>query len=127
MLNKNSFKAKALKEAKKYFKTVHMSQAQHKIFLDFVNIFLKYIPIEEISAKGIGWKAVKEWQLKHSRDLIGLEEEDEQERIHSISQILKDHVKPDLLEKLLDREDEELLDKAIEDILEHYKKTYAGR
>ncbi len=67
-----SFKSKALKEAENYFKNVHMTQEQHKIFNDFVDIVLKYIKMDKLAAKGIGWRAVSKWQLEHKRDLLGL-------------------------------------------------------
>ncbi|NVM36505.1 MAG: hypothetical protein HWN81_12990 [Candidatus Lokiarchaeota archaeon] len=57
-LSNKSFKPKALKEAEEYFKNVHMTQEQHTIFIEFVKIFLKYIKMEELAAKGIGWRAV---------------------------------------------------------------------
>ena len=59
----------------------------------------------------------EEWRLK----------EDYEERMKAITQILRDHLKPDLLDGLLDKNDEALLDKTIEDILAFYDKTYAGR
>ena len=35
-----------------------MTQEQHQIFLDFIKIFIKHIPMNELAAKGIGWKAI---------------------------------------------------------------------
>jgi len=127
MLNKKSFTDKMLKDADEYFTDVHMDQSQFKIFIDFVKIFLKHIPMDELTAKGMGWRAVREWQTKHKRDLIGIAEEDYEERMKAISQILRDHLKPGLLDGLIDKNDEALLDKTIEDILAFYDKTYAGR
>ena len=127
MLNRKSFQDKPIKEAEEYFHNVHMTQEQHHIFLDFVKIFEKYIPLPDIAVKGIGWRAVKEWQLAHKRDLQGLISETPEERIKSISEILRNFVKLDLLEKLVDQKDEPLVDKAIEDTLDFYKKEYAYR
>jgi len=86
---RSDFKDKALKDAEQYFKNVHMTQEQHKIFLDFVKLFLKYIPIEELAAKGIGWRAVSKWQLARKRDLMGLEKESPEDRIKAIEQLLE--------------------------------------
>jgi hypothetical protein len=127
MLNKKSFTDKMKKDADDYFKDVHMDQFQHQIFKDFVKIFLKHISMDEITAKGMGWRSVREWQTKHKRDLLGIADEDRDERIKAITQILRDHLKPDLLEGLIDKNDEPRLDKAIDDILDFYDKTYAGR
>lgn len=126
MLDKSNFKPKALKEAEDYFKNVHMTQEQHKIFLDFVKLFLKYIPIDELSAKGIGWRAVSKWQLDHKRDLMGLEKEVPEERIKAIEQLL-DVVKNELLATLKDPKYIPALEKAIKETLEFYIKQYAHR
>lgn len=126
MLNKKSFDKKSLNEAKEYFQKVHISKAQFKIFLDLIEVLLKHIKINEIAAKGIGWRAVREWQQKHSRDLKGIAKETHEERLYAITQILKEHVKPDLLEKLVDPKDENILNKTIEDILEFYNKNYSN-
>ena len=127
MLNRKSFQDKPIKEAEEYFRNVHMTQEQHSIFLSFVKIFEKYIPLSDIAVKGIGWKAVKEWQLAYKRDLSGLINETPEERIKSIAELLRNFVKPDLLEKLVDQKDEPLVDKAVEDTLDFYKKEYAYR
>ena len=131
MLERKSFKEKSvnktIKEAEEYFKKVHMDESQFKIFLDFVKIFEDYIPLSDIAVKGIGWRAVREWQQKHKRDLIGLLDETPDERIRAIEDILLHHVKPDLFEKLVDKDDEPLVDKALDDMLEFYKKEYANR
>jgi len=127
MLNRKSFQDKPINEAEEYFRNVHMTQEQHSIFLSFVKIFEKYIPLSDIAVKGIGWKAVKEWQLAHKRDLLGLINETPEERIKSIAEILRNFVKPDLLEKLVDQKDKPLVDKAVEDTLDFYKKEYAYR
>ena len=126
MLNKKSFNKKSLKDAKEYFQKVQISKAQFKIFLDLIEVLLKHIKIDEITAKGIGWRAVREWQQKNSRDLKGIAQETHEERLYAIAQILKEHVKPDLLEKLVDPKDEPVLNKTIEDMLEFYNKKYAN-
>ncbi len=121
-----SFKPKALKAAEKYFKNVHMSQEQHIIFNEFVKIVLKYIKMDELAAKGIGWRAVSKWQLKHKRDLLGLEHETPDERIKSIDQLLN-IVKDELIKILEDPNEKSLVDIAIADILEFYRKEFAYR
>jgi len=127
MLNKDIFNKSKLKDAEEYFKTVKMSQYQFKIFLDFVKIFRQHIPISDLAVKGIGWQAIREWQQKQHRELIGLEHEDHVERVHAITQILKDYVKKDLFEKLIDSNDEPKVDKVLDKIIEFYDKTYADR
>ena len=127
MLNKNIFDKNKLKDSEEYFKTVKISQYQFKIFLDFVKIFRQHIPISDLAVKGIGWQAIREWQQKQHRELIGLEHEDHVERVHAITQILKDYVKKDLFEKLIDSNDEPKVDKVLDKIIEFYDKTYADR
>ncbi len=121
-----SFKPKALKAAEKYFKNVHMSQEQHIIFNEFVKIVLKYIKMDELAAKGIGWRSVSKWQLDHKRDLLGLEHETPDERIKSIDQLLN-IVKDELIKILEDPNEKSLVDIAKEDILEFYRKEFAYR
>ena len=125
-ISNKSFKPKALKEAEEYFKNVHMTQEQHTIFLEFVRIFLKYIKMEELAAKGIGWRAVSKWQIKHKRDLIGLESETPDERIKSLNQLMN-IVKDELIEILEDPSQKSLIDTAINDTMEFYKKEFAYR
>lgn len=125
-ITNKSFKPKALKEAEEYFKTVHMTQEQHTIFLEFVKIFLKYINMEELAAKGIGWRAVSKWQIEHKRDLIGLESEVPDERIKSINQLMN-IAKDELIKILEDPSQKSLIDIAINDAMEFYKKEFAYR
>lgn len=125
-ITNKSFKPKALREAEEYFKNVHMTQEQHTIFLEFVRIFLKYIKLEELAAKGIGWRAVSKWQIGHKRDLIGLESETPDERIKSINQLMN-IVKDELIKILEDPSQKSLIDTAINDTMEYYKKEYAFR
>jgi len=122
----NSFKPKALKEAEEYFKNVHMTQEQHVIFNEFVKIVLKYIKMDELAAKGIGWRSVSKWQLEHKRDILGLVDAAPDERIKSIDQLLK-IVKEELINILEDPNEKTLIDTAINDIMEFYKKEYAYR
>jgi hypothetical protein len=126
MLEDSNFKNKALREAQEYFKNVHMTQEQHKIFNDFIDIFLNHIPIEKVAAKGIGWRSIRKWQLKHKRDLLGLEDEEPEERIKSIAQLLE-VVKTELIGDLVDEDDAPLVDEATTDILNFYKDKYANR
>ena len=120
------FKPKGIAAAEEYFKNVHMTQEQHKIFLDFVNIFLEHIPLNEMALKGIGWRGVSEWQLKHKRDLLGLESEPPEERLKSIEEILN-IVKRLLTEILEDPAQKSILDDVIKDLIDFYKKEYAFR
>ncbi|MHA2253596.1 MAG: hypothetical protein ACXAD7_24770, partial [Candidatus Kariarchaeaceae archaeon] len=115
------FKPKAVKEAEDYFKNVHMTQEQHKIFLGIVGIFLQHIPINEMALKGIGWRGVSEWQLKHKRDILGLENETPEERVNSIEKILN-IVKRLLTEILEDPGQKSILDDVIMKAMEFYKK-----
>ncbi len=125
-INELVFKPKGIKDAEEYFRNVHMTQEQHKIFLDFVNLFLKQIPINEMAVKGIGWRAVSEWQLKHKRDLLGLESEAPEERLKSIEEILN-IVKRFLIEILENPDQKSILDNVIKGLIEFYKKDYAFR
>lgn len=125
-ITNKSFRPKALKEAEEYFKNVHMTQEQHTIFLEFVRIFIKYIKLEELAAKGIGWRAVSKWQIDHKRDLIGLENETPDERIKSINQLLN-IAKDELIKILEDPSQKSLIDTAINDTMEFYKKEFAYR
>ena len=105
------FKKENVDKAIEYFKEVHMTEEQHRIFKDFVKIFIKHIPtMDEISAKGIGWSAVRIWQIEHKRDLTGLEAEDEVIRILGITQLM-DVCKRELTKILKDPNQKALLDR----------------
>lgn len=125
-INELIFKPKGLKDAEEYFRNVHMTQEQHTIFLGFVKNFLEHIPINEMAAKGIGWRAVSEWQLKHKRDLLGLESETPEERLKSIEEILN-IVKRLLTEILEDPAQTSILDAVMKELLDFYRKEYAFR
>ncbi len=120
------FKPKGITAAEEYFKNVHMTQEQHKIFLSFISLFIQSIPMNEMAVKGIGWHAVSEWQLKHKRDLLGLESEPPEERLKSIEEILN-IVKRLLTEILEDPAQKSILDNVIKDLIDFYKKEYAFR
>jgi hypothetical protein len=122
----DSFRPKALKEAEIYFKNVHMTQEQHVIFNDFVKIVLKYIKMDELAAKGIGWRSVSKWQLEHKRDILGLVDATPDERIKSINQLLM-IVKEELIQILEDPNEKSMVDTAIDDIMEFYENEYAYR
>jgi len=64
--------------------------------------------------------------LDHKRDLLGLEQETPDERIKAINQLLN-IVKEELIKILEDPDDKPLVDTAIKDIMEFYKKEYAHR
>ncbi len=120
------FKPKGIAAAEEYFKNVHMTQEQHKIFLSFINLFLQNIPMNEMAVKGIGWRAVIDWQLEHKRDLLGLESEPPEERIRSLGKILN-NVKLALIKILEDPNQKSILDDVMKELLEFYKKEYAFR
>ncbi|MFO8017287.1 MAG: hypothetical protein R6U96_01510 [Promethearchaeia archaeon] len=126
MLEDSNFKNKALRKGQDYFKDVHMTQEQHEIFNDFIKIFLKHVPIEKMTAKGIGWRSIRKWQLKHKRDLLGLIDEESEERVKSINQLLQ-IIKKELIGDLVSDDDIPLVDEAIDDILDFYKDKYANR
>ena len=121
-----SFKPKALRNAEEYFKDVHMTQEQHEIFNDFVEIFLKHVPMGKLAAKGTGWRAVSRWQLEHKRDLLGLENEEPDERIKSIDELLG-IVKEEIIKTLEDPGQSPLVDEAMGEIMDFYKDKYAYR
>lgn len=80
--------------------------------------------MDELAAKGIGWRSVSKWQLEHKRDLLGLVGAAPDERIKSIDQLLK-IVKKELINILEDPNEKPLIDTAINDNMEFYKKEYA--
>ena len=101
-----------------------MTQEQHKIFINLVNIFLKYIPLGDIAAKGLGWKSISRWQIEHKRDLLGLINETPEERIKSMNQ-LSEVIKNEVIAILEDPEQKSLVDNTINEIMEYYKREHA--
>lgn len=125
-ITESSFKPKALRKAEQYFKNVHMTQEQHEIFLDIIQLFTKYIPLGEMAVKGLGWRAISKWQLEHKRDLLGLENETPEMRIKSMDQLFE-IVKSELIVILEDPEQQPLISQAIIEMMKHYKEKYANR
>jgi hypothetical protein len=125
-ISESSFKPKALREAEKYFKNVHMTQEQHNIFVNIVKLFMQYIPMGEMAAKGLGWKSISKWQLEYKRDLLGLENEPPEMRIKSLEQLFE-IVKTELTAILEDPEQQSLIDEAVTELLKFYKENYAYR
>ncbi len=126
MLDKNSFKPKAISEAEKIYKKVQMDKEQHKIFLDFIDILLKNLPLPELASKGIGWKAVSMWQVKHKKKLSDLLQATPEDRISSIEEIVN-IFKDEAIKGLVNVENEPILSKTIGEVMEFYKEKYAFR
>jgi len=126
MLDKNSFKPKLISEAEKLYKKVQMDKDQHKIFLGFIDILLKNLPLPELASKGIGWKAVSIWQVKYERKLSDLMDTTPEDRINSIEKILN-IFKDEAIKGLAKKEDEPILSKTIDEVMEFYREKYAFR
>ena len=126
MLNKDSFKPNAISEAEKLFQKVQMDKAQHAIFLDFIEILLKNLPLSELAAKGLGWRAVSIWQVKYERKLSDLLQATPEDRIESIQEIVNTF-KEEAIKGLAKPEDEPILSKTVDEIMEFYKEKYAFR
>ncbi|MFX1275103.1 MAG: hypothetical protein ACFFBP_15785 [Promethearchaeota archaeon] len=126
MLDKNSFKPKALSDAEKIFQKVSMDQEQHQIFLDFIGILLKNLPLPELAAKGLGWRAVSIWQIKHKRSLRDLMESKPEDRIESIKEILNIFTE-EAIKGLAKPEDAPILSKTVDEVLDFYKEKFAYR
>ena len=120
------FQPKALEAAEEYFKDVHMSQSQHDIFSELVKVFLEFIKMDEIAVKGIGWRAITNWQLKYKRDLTGINDEDPEDRIKSMKQVFE-CVKKELYNAVSNDDQKPLVDKSIDAMLRTYGQKYAFR
>ena len=103
-----------------------MDKDQHKIFLDFIQILLKNIPLPELASKGLGWKAVSIWQVKQKRKLSDLMQATPEDRINSIEEIVN-HFKEEAIKGLVNADDEPILSKTVDEVMEFYKEKYAFR
>jgi len=126
-LNESDFKIQSLKEAEDLFKTVSLTEAQFKVFLELTDIIQEQIPLGKDALKGIGYLAIKSWQVDHKRSITGIANTQHLEVMKTLSEIC-DYLKIELIKDLIKSEDEAIaqkVTKAVDEALKHYDEKYA--
>ena len=127
-LNESDFKIQSLKEAEDLFKTISLTEAQFKVFLEFTDIIHEHIPIGKDALKGIGHLSIQSWQVDHKRSLTGIAKAQHLEVMKTLSEIC-DYWKIELIKDLIKADDEAIaqkVSKAVDEALKHYDEKYAG-
>ena len=128
-LEESDFKIQSLKDAEELFKTVSLTEAQFKVFLEFMDTIHEHIPIGLDSLKGIGHLAIKSWQVDHKRSITGIANVPHLEAMKTLSEIC-DYLKIELIKDLINSEDEasaQKVTRAVDEALDHYNEKYAER
>lgn len=124
MLDESNFKKKALKKAKEYTKDIFLLDKQYEIFLEMIKILLKNIPIGEDVMKGVGWKAISNWQKDFDIEYIVIAVKPHEERVNMIEKIF-DYAKIELVTMLINSEYSTQVDNAVAEALAFYNENYA--
>ena len=124
-LDRSDFKEKALKKATEYFKDVHMTDTQYKIFMDILLLVHKFIPIGIEALKGIGWKAMSLWQKDYKISFVEMAAMNHSERMLMLTRY-SDYVKIELVANLIDSAYESKVTEAVNQALEYYESKYAN-
>jgi len=124
-LNRTDFREKALKKAKKYGDGIHMTDMQHKIFMDVVNLLNKFIPIGESEIKGMGFKAMALWQKDYDIEFVDIAAMTHEERMEALTRY-SDYVKIEFVANLIDSKYESKVTEAINQALEFYNEKYSS-
>lgn len=122
MLDESNFKKKALKKAKEYAKDIFLLDKQYEIFLEMIKILLKNIPIGEDVMKGVGWKAISNWQKDFDIEYIVIAVKPHEERVNMIEKIF-DYAKIELVTMLINSEYSSQIDNAVSEALAFYNEN----
>ena len=124
MLDESNFKKKALNKAKEYAKDILLLDKQYEIFLEMIKILLKNMPIDEDVMKGVGWKAISNWQKDFDIEFIVIAVKPHEERVNMIEKIF-DYAKIELVTMLINSEYSSQIDNAVSEALAFYDENYA--
>ena len=124
-LDRKDFREKALKKAREYADGIHMTEIQHKIFMDVVQLLNRFIPIGESELKGIGYKAMKLWQKDYNLKFVEMAGMTHEERMEALTRY-SDYVKIELVANLIDSEFESKVTEAVNQALEYYNEKYSN-
>ena len=124
-LDRTDFREKALKKARKYGDGIHMTDMQHKIFMDVVHLLMKFIPIGESEIKGIGYKAMSLWQKDYEIEFVDMAAMTHEERMEALTRY-SDYVKVELVANLVDSKYESKVTEAVNQLLEFYNEKYSS-
>jgi len=120
------FEPDSIKEAVDYYKKLRFASDQKDIIIEFGKLMKKFIPLSDRAIMGFIWRSLKEWQLNFKRDLSELSKLDPGNRIEAVVQII-DIFGIRLKKVLINKEQEPILEQAMQNALERYKENYANR
>ena len=122
------FEAASIMQAEEEYKNLSVSEDQKEKVDAFARVLNQFIPISERALKGFLWRASQEYQVKHH---VKLAEGKEQmnptlvQRLQVVTEMFS-ILKKDLTRILVSKEQEPLLDEAINKATEYYKGHYAN-
>ncbi len=125
MLDESNFKEKAIKKAKEYFEGVHLTEEQHKIYIELFEIIHQFIPIDSEALKGMIWASISMWQKDYNSDIITIAIKSHEERMKILTQI-SDYLRIELIENLINSKYEGQVTKGVDEMLAHYDEKYAN-
>lgn len=123
------FKLSSIEKAEEEYKKLNITAEQHGRLNSFVKIIAQYIPLPERALRGFMWRAIREDQVERHVDLAeeariaDQREVDLETRIAGIENILS-RLKNNLTRLLVHSEQEPLLDKAFDKVIDFYKEQF---
>ena len=127
MYDSLKFNHEAIQDAENYYKTLHLASGQRIIAQGIAKIVSNYIPIDVMPLMGFIWRVMRTWQIEHKIDIKEVGEKfTPQQRIEVVSELI-DMAYKDLTHVLINKEQEPLLKKGLNDVFEFYKKNFAYR
>jgi hypothetical protein len=121
------FNKEAIQEAEDYYNTLHLASGQRIIAQGIAKIVANYIPLDVMPLMGFIWRVMRTWQIEHKIDMKEVGEKfTGQQKIKVVSELI-DMAYKDLTRVLINKEQEPLLKKGLNEVFEFYKKNFAYR
>ncbi|MFX1500181.1 MAG: hypothetical protein ACFFDH_04355 [Promethearchaeota archaeon] len=117
------FNNQEISDAEKYYRTIHISERQKTLIEPVVKAISGQIHISELAIKGFLWRAITEWQMENQKELADVENLSADQRVH-IFKIILDLIKKSFTRILIDKSQEPLLEKALDNVSLFYKTQY---
>ncbi|MFX1500180.1 MAG: hypothetical protein ACFFDH_04350 [Promethearchaeota archaeon] len=117
------FNNQELLKAEKYYRTIHISERQKSMLEPIAKAINDQIDVSELAIKGFLWRVIREWQMENQKDLAEVEGLSTDQRVSLFKKML-DLIKQSFTRILIDKSQEPLLDKALNDVLSIYKTRF---
>jgi hypothetical protein len=123
-MSKTIFKSSSIEQAEEYYQTVHINAEQRKKITSFALILSQYLPILERTLMGFLWRVLLNIQKKYHIDFAEEGKSKDvslDERMGAIQEIFT-MLKEELTRILISQEQEPILEDAIGNAINFYKK-----